>query len=1087
MAQLSKVLQLLQNKTRRPLAELSTNEQIAVNNALHKQNSVDEFITYTLTSPDFQSALKKIRIDGADGTTETVFSRLANLLKQLLGINADQSAFEMAMQATAQFVETVTDTAADTDVEISLSYQGARSGKETRGQQEVNSARQMAQAIIKAEGDAQQRFVDNSKGHWRRLKGIALGGFSGRQLADMYESLFKKFTDAGILRHNPITQISDLMQNMQALRNNQVNKAEKIDQRWARLARTSKAQYQTLGRVMYESTIAAIDPRLPYTPLYDAPKTDKTQREQLQHRQNYDRIMAYWATLDPQTQTLYSDVEQFYRNQYEQMIQALKERADGLFGPRGVEVQKLIDQQMGKVMGPYFPLMRFGRYFIRATDPDGKDYREHFEKEGEMLAAKQELIAAGFTITSNGQMKAYQDMRTNSAESGGIMPFIKTVEQRILAEDSPYTQRVKMQFLDELNQTALSLLPDTSYAKRSMHRRNISGYDSNARRAFNATALTGANRLARVSYGWQVEETISAMREATDNNAQTNTLSDQDNITAQNVIDELGKRHDLNMAPNTNPLASAAVNLAFLNSLGASLGAGLVNLTQTPMLAIPILGSRYGYRRTSRYMAKAATDYFTKGARKPKDWTDALTNAWFTLEDNPALSADEQTMLKQLIDDGTIETTQASTMAGNAGVDLDQASAFNRDWYNNLVRGSGVFFHNAEIANRQITALTGYRLWRDAHRKKHGDRLTADDIQKGATFARKVTFDAHFDYSNYNRPRYMKGNWARVFLIFKQYAQNMTYLLGKTANDALRGESAEVKRIATRQLFGMLGLSTLASGVMGLPGLFFLKWLAEVFVGDEDEPFDVEAEFRLYASELFNEQIAHALAKGVFNGFANIDLHARVKMSDLWFSSDDRELSARDEATNMLMTASGPFFSQMINTWVGVREIAEGEAWRGMERVLPKFIRDGMRSVRYSQEGLQDAYGNVLIEDFTLYETLNRTIGLGSGRESEAWSARNTVKRLEQKLGARRQKLLNENYQAQTEQDRQQLRTVQQAIQGFNAALRRNELTGLRITNKTLRQSAEARERRKQQTKGGIYLPATKIGLRDYAAGFASQ
>ena len=66
-----------------------------------------------------------------------------------------------------------------------------------------------------------------------------------------------------------------------------------------------------------------------------------------------------------------------------------------------------------------------------------------------------------------------------------------------------------------------------------------------------------------------------------------------------------------------------------------------------------------------------------------------------------------------------------------------------------------------------MTALATYRMAIDEG-KTH---------ENAVEIARKLTFDSHFDYSGANRPRIIKNDWMKVFTIFKQYSQNMTYTL----------------------------------------------------------------------------------------------------------------------------------------------------------------------------------------------------------------------------------------------------------------------------------------------------------------------
>ena len=296
--------------------------------------------------------------------------------------------------------------------------------------------------------------------------------------------------------------------------------------------------------------------------------------------------------------------------------------------------------------------------------------------------------------------------------------------------------------------------------------------------------------------------------------------------------------------------------------------------------------------------------------------------------------------------------------------------------------------------------------------------------------------------------------------------------------------SKEERTVARRQMAGILGLSTTASGLMGLPGIALLTWFAEAVGGDEDDPYDAEVEFRKYLAGLFGKDVAHALSKGVANGFLGIDLHSRVKLSDMFYQSDNRDLSPRDEALGTMATVSGPFFSYLINSWVGLNEVMEGDGWRGMERMMPKFIRDGMRTIRYNDEGLVDASGNVMVEDFSLYEKAWRTIGIGSAKESEAWEARSAVKGYQSHIGRRRSTLLNDYDKARRENDQDALQRVMEQIGGFNAARRINDQPKLMISGKTLSQSTRTRERRRKQTEKGIYLPSSQLGMRDLTTGY---
>lgn len=103
--------------------------------------------------------------------------------------------------------------------------------------------------------------------------------------------------------------------------------------------------------------------------------------------------------------------------------------------------------------------------------------------------------------------------------------------------------------------------------------------------------------------------------------------------------------------------------------------------------------------------------------------------------------------------------------------------------------------------------LTAYRLAREA----------GQTHEQAIETARDGIVRSHFDYSASNRARYMHGNFIRVVTMFKQYSQQMTYMLWRNAYLALKGESAEVKSEARRMLFGVMSMHFAAAGSLGLP------------------------------------------------------------------------------------------------------------------------------------------------------------------------------------------------------------------------------------------------------------------------------
>ena len=929
------------------------------------------------------------------------------------------------------------------------------------------------------------------------VRAKSLGWLGGRQIADLYSRVFDK------LGTNPLQIINDLTQQLSALRNKWANAADEIDRLWSKLA-ANKTVYQNLSTVMHRSTLAKVDPRWAayqhkhgtldsLNEQLDKATSDKQTlyimemiAEEKQRMQDYKRLRElYNKGLNDDARALFDQVEKYYKDQWQAQKVALKERADALEldANTASKLKKEMDVLFHRDIkdGPYFPLMRFGKFAIVGKTPEGKPFRQHYESLKDLQMAKKELPKTGYTIDSSGKVKEME-----ASEMGGVTQFtgkiFKSVEEGKMKDLDP---KIKDAFMDEINQIALSMLPELSAAKRGMHRKGIAGYDENARRAFATTSLHGANRLGRIKFGWRIEDQLKAMDKVTDA-ARKSPLDPDDKIMGRAVAHEMRKRHDLNMNPNGSPLASHITNAAFIWYLGGSVGAGLVNMTQNILVALPQLGSRYGFTRTSMYMARASKDYFRYGKQKLEGMDGVLRESWFDLSKmtpNKHITQDEINMLKELVEDGTIDTTQAHTLAQIAGSDIRPEEQKTRDWYTKLTRGSGLFFHNAEVANRQIAALTAYRLYRD--NAKPG---TFDDA-KARKFTRDAVFDAHFDYSSFNRPRHMKGNWAKVFMIFKQHSQNMSYNLAKTFYSGLVNKAdrkTEKGAQARRALFGTLGLHAMFAGVMGLPGVSMLLGAIEAF-DDDDEPLDARAEIRRVFADWFGETHGHALAKGVFNGYLNLDLHARTSLDELWVRSPGYDMPARQEAMHYVTSVfGGPAVGQLINMRVGLSEVADGNM-TGLQKMVPKFMRDMMKTAEYTRHGLVDRNGIPVVDQVAPGEKFWTALGIGSGRVSEAYDAKSAVKTAQDSVNKRKSQLLGQLDRAIWREDDALRQRTEKNIERFNKIYqaRGRDWAWAVITRERKKNFLKNRRKARAEADNGIILPATRQGMKQYAEPYA--
>ncbi len=321
--------------------------------------------------------------------------------------------------------------------------------------------------------------------------------------------------------------------------------------------------------------------------------------------------------------------------------------------------------------------------------------------------------------------------------------------------------------------------------------------------------------------------------------------------------------------------------------------------------------------------------------------------------------------------------------------------------------------------------------------------------------------------SNANRARFMQSGAAKVLLMFRQYSLSMSYFLWRNFYQTFKGESPKIKQEARRKLLGVLGMTTVFSGALGLPAMSMVfgvaNALADALGDDEDPPFNAEAEFRNFLTDFMGADVARLIARGPVNFVTGADIASRVTLDGLWLREPERELEGKALANYWLEQAAGPIGGIFVNAMQGLSLFQQGEAWRGVEAMTPKFVKDALRSIRYSTEGVNTLRGDALIPDLSPAQTVLQLAGLAPAQVNERYDANNAIKRYEESILRSRQRLLDGFALAvRLEDDRMRDSTLQR-IRAFNAAN-----PEIPIDAKTIRTSLQARARYTERSLGGV-------------------
>jgi len=759
-------------------------------------------------------------------------------------------------------------------------------------------------------------------------------------------------------------------------------------------------------------------------------------RENLRARQWPD-IVARYQALSPEARDLYSQQRDWHTQMRDETEKALITRIEALGHDIGKNYVRSLQDRIRMQFegerreGVYFPLDRNGDYWTSFTDKDGQQGFKMFETATDAANAEKKLREAGFTINAQGRRDS--SYRAKDAPSGS---FVSDIVQMLKKSGAP--EKVQ----DEVYQLFLKSLPEMSMRKHSIHRRNVPGFSSDGLRSFAKNAFHGAHQLARLRHAHEMGSTIEAMEKSLDNYRRANELGASSETGALDVakgdalLGELKKRHDYIMSPKDTQLANVANSIGFLYYLGASPASAMVNLTQNAQVTLPVLGAHHGWGKASRFLGAAVRDSMRT----------------FGNIDRTLKTEDERQAYNVMRTRGDIDKTQAHTLAGLAEGSLLTS---NPVWAKTM-SAMTFMFHKAEVINREAAGMAAYRL----------ARSRGDNFEAATKYASDIINGTHFDYSAANRPRIMQGNAARVALQFKNYSLGMTWALYRNLYKSFKGETPEVRSIARKTLTGILGMTAVLAGSMGLPIINALRYganAAHTLFGD-DEPFDFNTEYRAWLAEHVGEDGAKWIADGAVNRLG-ADIAGRTSLSDLWFREADKELEGQDAYYAMLESVAGPIGGLVKNFFVGSKMVGDGNVERGIETMMPKFAKDAMKATRFAHDGANNLRGDPILPDVSTPESFIQALGFRPTRLAEQQRTNNAMKNYEGGILDRRASLLNALAMATRSGDSDDYTDTLAKIHAFNT-----QYPEIALASNSIRQSLRARARYTANSDSGVFI-----------------
>ncbi len=831
-----------------------------------------------------------------------------------------------------------------------------------------------------------------------------------RQIADIYGKLIPA-----------LRPYSDEMQHYDADKNAVAGEADELVGRWRKLADNA-----LLADTMHGATLTGYDPDVDQTPV---------ELMTPEMRSVYED----WTRLSDEAKDVYRKARDMYAAHWAKVKAAIGDRIrrSAINGRMKQQMMAEMESEFAQQLsGVYFPLARFGQYIVTAYDETGQVLST---VRAETIAdARDEQQRLQREFPDADVSKIIKAREYNAARDSTSKSFVQKIYAAL--DNSGIEDDTVDELKDAINQLYLTSMPDASWAKHGIHRKGTPGFSEDARRAFANNMFHGSYYLSKLKHADVLQEHLREMQEYVDSMRDD---AGYDNIAAQQVIDEMHRRHDLTMNPPYNPLTERLTAAGFIYLLGASPASALVNMSQTALVAYPMLAAEFGYTRASAELVRASKET----ARAVNDLRTVL-------------SGEEKQQIEQAIADGIIDITMAHDLAAiSEGRDSQLRGAMSP-----FMRFASGLFHHAEKFNRQATFLATYRMAR-------AKGQSADDAY--AT-ARRLTYASHFDYSQSNRPRLMMGPWAKVLFLFKQYGQNMAYTLARNFHQMFAGEDEQTRRIALRNFSGLMVGTAISAGIMGLPLVSILMGIASAAGSDDDEPWDAETAFRNWLADNLGKDVGEMVAHGVFRRILPGDVSSRVDLSSLFVKDIDLTLDPTRVYQELLQAIVGPVGSIAVNGARGASDMLRGDVWRGLEEMLPKSMADLSRAARYNSQGVVDRTGVEMVKDISLPETLSQAAGFIPTRLKESYEGRRSVMGLERKIEARHNELLGKFSKAVLQHDEEARLEALKEIHQFNETQPANA-----ITSRAMLQAIQNRHRRIVEAQNGISLPQRRRAIAE--------
>lgn len=914
-------------------------------------------------------------------------------------------------------------------------------------------------------------MIDNVQDTTRKYY---LGAFTLRQISDMIGHKIPRIRTF-------IERIEEMIDD----RNQMLAEGERIGKRFVEFRSKDYAKYDMLSRLMIDVTLDARDAK-------------KVNKDPALGKTGIKEIDDTWNAIGPEGQAIYKQVRDYYVKYRQEFINiTLNDVKQSLlnqgYDQKDIDAHDLINQKYADkdeeylrrlgftqekidvhfrlkgiedwfnkhTIDVYFPLYRTGEYSLQLGRDKNREYYL-FKTAGQRNAYRnirlQELADKGVyldpkdVIAENSRV----DLKTNNLQD---FQFFEELKGMINSGTSATAAELKNELMDSLEQMQFLLLPDQNLRKRFIHRKGVSGMSVDMADAFAHSAFHMAYQLSRKKNSREIYRLIDGAEQ------NVKEKGGRERTIESDYLNEVKKRVTSIMNPiDTGGLPNLLSNFSFLWYL-TSPASALVNMLGVPAVSIPVMGARFGNVNSTTAVFNY-TKLFAKSGFKGPDGKTTFPS----INNNLGLLNDlQQRAFKKLGADGLFDITLPHTLVGLAEKPSTMASGV----MDTALKYGTALFHGAEKFNREIVGMATF----DLAYKQFKDKGYTDEnaFNAAVNTAKDLTYKSMGDYATLNKPRWFQHPTLKVILQFKLFAQNMTYLLGRSAyeiayrnytpdersdianiirgvrvsnnqaplspadlNKAVDAYIKDIRTEAIKRMASTLGMTAVFAGATGLPLWSFVSMVINAMhavFGDDDDEWDFDNWFKNWCNDTFGGFVGDSISRGVVSQTLGVDAQSRLSLNDMWYRDMRKSNDSVSAVQNMMIALLGPTASTAINFAQAYDDYNKGYTDRAVENAMPALFKNVLKGIRMENEGRATTLkGNELVGDITGKEAFMQGVGFTPERLAQRQQANIQMKTMEQKILNRRQSLLDAYFLAIDNNDSEMLDKVIEKVVKFNQA-----------------------------------------------------